>query len=83
MKELKKTDNYSQLILIRKQIAEKYYEVYNDYELKEPLNLDENEDITLDFISCTLCAAKKNIKLDHLGNNYVMEQPCLRNNQII
>ena len=75
-------DDYLKLLLLRERIINLYYEVYSDYQIAESVSLDEDRDITLDFVNCTICLAKENISKGEKNNNYVMVQPCLRNNHI-
>jgi len=79
---LDKSNNYLELLQLRHKIEEEYYKVYCDYEILESYHLDAKEDISLDFINCTICGAKNNLMNRKLGNNYVMLQNCLRNNHI-
>jgi len=79
---MKDLDNYIHLQNLRSKIINNFFEIYSDYKIMDSLELGNDEDITLDFASCTICSAKKNI-IDHKkGENYVMYQYCLRNNQI-
>ena len=79
MKDIK---NYLDLLFCRNKIIESYYSVYNDYKVLIPFCLDSKDDITLDFVNCTICGAKKNISNNIVGENYILSQPCLRNNHI-
>lgn len=74
--------NYLDLLLYRNKIIELYFAVYNDYKILKPFSLDSKNDITLDFVNCTICGAKENISHNIIGENYVLNQPCLRNNHI-
>ena len=42
---------------LRLHIINKYFQVYKDYSVMESMDLD-SDDITLDFVSCTICGAK-------------------------
>ena len=79
---LSKPNNYLELLETRAKIVQEYYKVYSDYEILKPYTLDAKEDITLDFINCTICGAKNNLINRKCGKNYVLLQPCLRNNHI-
>ena len=79
---MKDIDNYLDLVIYRNKIIECYYNIYNKYKILSPLSLDSKDDITLDFVNCTICIAKTNISNDLVGENYVLAQPCLRNNHI-
>ena len=74
--------NYLDLLFYRNKIVECYYSIYNDYKILTPFSLDSKEDITLDFVNCTICGAKDNISNNRVGENYIISQPCLRNNHI-
>lgn len=74
--------NYFDLLLYRNKIVECYYSIYNNYKILTPFNLDSKSDITLDFVNCTICGAKDNISNNVVGENYILSQPCLRNNHI-
>lgn len=74
--------NYLDLILYRNKIVECYYSIYDDYKVLTPFALDSEQDITLDFVNCTICGAKENICKNIVGDNYILTQPCLRNNHI-
>ena len=75
-------DNYLDLLLYRNKIIECYYSIYKDYKILTPFSLDSKDDITLDFVNCTICGAKDNIANGKIGENYILSQPCLRNNHI-
>lgn len=74
--------NYLDLLFYRNKIIECYYSIYSDYKILTPFSLDSKEDITLDFVNCTICGAKDNISNNKVGENYILSQPCLRNNHI-
>lgn len=74
--------SYLDLLLYRNKIIELYFSVYKDYKILKPFSLDSKNDITLDFVNCTICGAKENISHNKTGENYVLNQPCLRNNHI-
>ena len=80
--QTKSEQTYLELLNLRNRIVSLYFQNYYDFELKEPISIDEKEDITLDFVNCTICLAKEKISRGQIGNNYVMLQPCLRNNHI-
>lgn len=75
---------YKELIELKKNICNNYLETYlkKGYVINPPLPLDNKEDITLDYTTCTICSAKKNIFNNIIGQNYVMIQPALRNTHI-
>ena len=79
---MKQINTYCDLINYRNKIIECYYSIYQDYKLLIPVSLNSKEDITLDFVNCTICEAKKNISKNIVGDNYIVTQPCLRNNHI-
>lgn len=74
--------NYLDLLLYRDKIVKFYYSIYDDYKVLTPFSLDAKDDITLDFVNCTICGAKYNISNNKVGKNYILSQPCLRNNHI-
>lgn len=74
--------NYLDLLLYRNKIVECYYSIYNNYKILTPFSLNSRDDITLDFVNCTICGAKQNISNNIIGENYILTQPCLRNNHI-
>ena len=55
---------YNELIQLKKEICNSYIEWYKSqgYKIEHPLPLDNKDDITLDFTTCTICLAKENIK---------------------
>lgn len=75
---------YSELLQIREQIRNSYFDRYQNkgFDIEAPLKADQKDDITLDYVTCTVCRAKKNIALDKIGNDYVMLQPAIRNTHI-
>lgn len=76
--------NYSELIEEKKSICSSYISHYvnNGHVEIAPLPLNYKKDITLDFTTCTICAAKDNIRQRKKGKDYVMIQPALRNTHI-
>lgn len=76
--------NYNEMKNIKKTICSEYinYYVNKGYLAMSPLPLNYKDDITLDFTTCTICTAKKNIKEMKKGKDYVMIQPALRNTHI-
>lgn len=75
-------NNYEELKLYRNKIVECYCFVYKDYKFLPPVSLDSKNDVTLDFVNCTICGAKDNLYNSTIGEDYIMVQPCLRNNHI-
>ena len=75
-----KLNLYSNLLAYRQYVVARYFNIYRDYFKMPPFDLDSRDDITLDFANCTICAAKENIAKRTRSKNYVMLQPCLRNN---
>lgn len=75
---------YKELISLRKSICNNYLETYvkKGYVINPSLPLDNKDDITLDYTTCTICSAKKNIINGKIGKDYVMVQPALRNTHI-
>lgn len=75
---------YKELISLRKSICNNYLETYvkKGYIINPSLPLDNKDDITLDYTTCTICTAKKNIIDGKIGQDYVMVQPALRNTHI-
>lgn len=76
--------NYNELMNIKKEICSKYISHYKNKGHIEmaSLPLDYKKDITLDFTTCTICAAKDNIREMKKGKDYVMIQTALRNTHI-
>lgn len=76
--------NYSEMMNLKKLICLEYIIHYENkgYINMPPLPLDSKEDVTLDFTTCTICAAKKNIREMKKGKDYVLIQPALRNTHI-
>lgn len=76
--------DYNELVKIKNEVCSKYinYYVSKGYIEMPPLPLNYKNDITLDFTTCTICAAKDNISQKKKGKNYVMIQPALRNTHI-
>ena len=75
---------YIDMMKLKSKICDNYISHYtkDGYISLPSLPLDNKEDITLDFTTCTVCTAKKNIIQQKKGNNYVMIQPALRNTHI-
>ena len=76
--------NYSDMMNLKKRICSEYIDHYvnKGYLKVSPLPLNYKDDVTLDFTTCTICLAKKNIKANKKGKDYVMIQPALRNTHI-
>lgn len=76
--------NYNEMMNLKETICLDYISHYvNKGYIKMPsLPLDYKEDITLDFTTCTICTAKKNIREKRKGKDYVLIQPALRNTHI-
>lgn len=76
--------NYNELKNIRDEIIKKYFLTYQEkgFIVNEPLPLDNKEDITIDFTTCTICTAKENIRKNLYGSDYIMIQPAMRNTHI-
>lgn len=72
---------YATLMNYKKNICSNYIDHYTECGFIElsPLPLDYKEDITLDYINCTICSAKDDIRNLRKGKDYVMIQPSLRN----
>ena len=56
--------NYNKMMKLKKTICSDYiyYYVNKGYLEVSPLPLNYRDDVTLDFTTCTICSAKKNIK---------------------
>ena len=76
--------NYNELKNIRDEIIKKYFLTYQEkgFIVNEPLPLEDKEDITIDFTTCTICTAKENIRKNLYGSDYIMIQPAMRNTHI-
>lgn len=57
-----------------------YAKLYRDdnFYLETALPLISNDDISLEFINCTICLAKQNIKNNIIGKDYILFQPAIR-----
>lgn len=75
---------YSELLQLRESVSQKYFELYssNGFVILPSLSLDQKEDLSLDYVTCTICSAKKNILNNITGDDYVQLQQAIRNTHI-